>query len=499
MRKRFRILLTAIVLIIAVSAFVLLTDYTDGGGYPAVQFCGGAREVGGSCYLVETGKTRFVVDCGTFSEAGKDVLPPEPENLDFALLTHAHGDHCGLLPELFAAGFSGPVYCTEPTARLAAVMLSMARSFKRERVDRDDYSRALAGFKGVKFNEPVWKDDVLFEFSRAEHLLGAAYVEISIRRGSDTLKVVFSGDLGDGNSVLLRPLSKCRRADYVVMESTYGGTEREDLYEDPVQRHVPFAEAVGEALRRGGDVLIPAFTLGRTQEVIAVIDDYQEKGLIPAGALVYTDSPTAEKITSIYREFTNELSSRARGFYGDGILRRATLREVRSKSSLKVHVRKHRPSIFISSSGDLNHANSPRHLMKMFDNESNLLCIVGWQSPGSVGRRLAEGEKAVRVRYRKGRGTVSEWISPSIDVRSFHSFSGHADSATLLEWVSGIEGVRGIFLVHGEMDQAEALRKSIREKLGIEAGIPERDERIILEMSSLKAESFTFETAGERV
>ncbi len=490
----------ALAAITALAALRLLKDFTGGAGYPAVQFCGGAREVGGSCYLVETGETRFIVDCGIFGEAGKDILPPEPEKLDFAVLTHAHSDHCGLLPELFAAGFNGTVYCTEPTAKLASVMLSMARSFKRDRVARDDYTRALAGFQGVEFNEPVSVDDVRFEFSRTEHLLGAAFVEIFIRReGGDNLKLVFSGDLGDGNSVLLRSLSECGHADFVVMESTYGGTGRGTPHEDPVRRHAPFARAVAQALRRGGDVLIPAFTLGRTQEVIAVIDYYQEKGVIPEGALVYTDSPTAEKITSIYREFEEELSSRARNFYRGTVLKRSTLREVKSRSSLKVHDRKHRPSIFISSSGDLNHANSPRHLMKMFGNELNLLCIVGWQAPGSVGRRLSEGAEAVRVRYRRGRKMINEWISPSIEVRTFDSFSGHADSVTLLEWVSGIEGTRSIFLVHGEIDQAEALKKSIRENLGIETRIPQRGERIVLNMSRMKNEAFPRIKAGEPI
>ena len=254
-----------------------------------------------------------------------------------------------------------------------------------------------------------------------------------------------------------------------------------DLCSDiPVERHREFANTIGEALKSGGDVLIPAYTLGRTQEVIAVIDWYMDKGVMPFGTIVYTDSPTAEKITGVYRDYPGELSDWAKYFYKDKILKKSQLRETKSSLSVRVHDRIHKPSIFVSSSGDLQHASSPKHLMKMFDNEKNLLCIVGWQPPGSLGRRLAEGEKNVLVHYRDKGKARKDWISPLIQVKEFHCFSGHADQNALLDWLRNIKGVQKVFLIHGEVDQAELLAEKIGNQFNIDAVIPRLGDRIVL-------------------
>ncbi|HMA76184.1 MAG TPA: MBL fold metallo-hydrolase [Candidatus Krumholzibacteriaceae bacterium] len=480
MNNRFRLLLAALAVTAAISYLKISGVMTGSDNYPAVGFCGGAREVGGSCYLVDTGKTRFLVDCGAFGSIGEDGLPSNPEDISFLLLTHAHSDHCGRLPELYAAGFRGKVFCTPPTAEIVPVMLEMSRNFKKERVAKEDYARALDGFEVVNFRERRRIQDLSFRFRRAGHLLGAAFIELSIIQPGDTVKIVFSGDLGSGNSVLIPPLGRCREADFVVMESTYGAVERDYGDDIPIERHRGFAEAVGNALRGGGDVLIPAFTLGRTQNVTAVIDRYIDKGVIPSGTIVYADSPTAERITSIYRDFPGQLSGWANSFYGDAILSKPGFRETGSSYSIGIHDRIHRPSIFVSSSGDLEHASSPRHLMKMFGDDKNLLCIVGWQPPGSLGRRLAEGEDRVLVSYWGSGKNRKEWISPLIRIKEFHCFSGHADQSGLLEWVEKIKGVRKVFLVHGEYDQSRVLADKISEKFGVEAYIPRLGENVVL-------------------
>ncbi|MCK4235849.1 MAG: hypothetical protein KAX38_01940, partial [Candidatus Krumholzibacteria bacterium] len=241
--------------------------------------------------------------------------------------------------------------------------------------------------------------------------------------------------------------------------------------------------------RRGGDVLIPAFTLGRTQEVIAAIDLFSGMGVIPPGTEVYVDSPTARKITEIYRSFAEELSPWAREFYEGAVLRSSTLREVKSRTSLKVHTRNHRPSIFLSSSGDLDYANSPRHLMKMFGDGRNLLCVVGWQSPGSLGARLASGESPVLVRYRERKRFRKDWISPVLEVQSFKSFSGHADQGQLIRWLQSVRGARKVFLVHGEAGPAQALAGKIKKELGLDVEIPERGERFVIPVVAGEARS----------
>jgi metallo-beta-lactamase family protein len=451
-----------------------------GVGEVALTFCGAAREVGGSSLLIEAGGMRFVVDCGVFGSEGRGVLPTEPESISFVVLTHAHLDHCGLIPELYAGGFRGEVYCTAPTAGLVPVMLGMQRGLSREKVPRAAFDRAVAGCISVPFDSTVTVRGVSFTLKHAGHLLGAAFIECAIPTPDGPVNLVISGDLGSGSSLLLPPLDTPGRGEYVVMESTYGGTVRTVEGDGAGERHRSFAEAVGAALERGGDVLIPAFALGRTQEVCAALDLYRERGIIPSGTEVYVDSPSARSISRVYRRFPHELSCWAREFYGEDVLDSGGLREVRSRTSLKVHKRKHEPAVFVSTSGDLEHASSPRHLMRLYGDPRNLVCLVGWCAPFSLGARLAAGESPVEVRYRDGRGFKREWISPVLEVRRIDSFSGHADQRGLLEWLGKIRGAGKVFLVHGELEEARALAEAIRLEYGLEVVIPKRGERVIL-------------------
>ena len=477
-----RILIAVIILLAAAAVGIALLRPRVGPRSvegPRIEFWGAARKVGGSCLIVENGGCRFAVDCGSLEEEAAGTLPPGADSLSFAILTHAHIDHCGLVPELVAAGFRGPIYCTGPTAKLVPIMLGMERTISRDKLPRDAFDRALAALTPVPFGRIVVERGVAFRFRRSEHLLGAASVELWLPAGEDTTKLVISGDLGAGNALLIPPRETIERADYVVIESTYGGVVR-DARGDSTDGQEPFARSVGSALRGGGDVLVAAFTLGRTQEVLAVIDRAERRGIIPADAEVFVDSPTAEKITDVYRGSRAELSAWARTFYPGEILRFPTLREVRSGTSLKVHGRRHRPTIFVSSSGDLGNASSPRHLMKMFGDERNLLCITGWQPPGSLGARLLAGESPVLVRRQEGRRFKEEWISPVLAVRGFHAFSGHADQAGLLDWLGGIRGVRKVFIVHGEEAQAEALAAAIERTLALPVEVPHRGDGFVL-------------------
>lgn len=472
-----------IVCAIVLLGAVLLVEFLSKRGEPegpVIRFWGAARRVGGSCLLVENAGVRFIVDCGALGETGSGALPPRPDSLGFAILTHAHIDHCGLLPELFKAGFKGRVYCTPATAELVPIMLGMTRGISREKVARETYDRALASLVPIPFGEIVKERSVSFRFMRAEHLLGAASVELMLPAGADTVTLVVSGDIGSGNSVLLPPLEKPRHADYVVMESTYGGTARDTAVADTLESHEAFAEAVGKALRAGGDVLIPSFTLGRTQEAMAVIDMFMRKGVIPPETEVFVDSPTAQKITGVYRRNKADLSLWAHEAYTAEALRFPALREVRSRTSLKVHARKHLPAIFITSSGDLAHANAPRHLMRMFGDRRNLLCIIGWQAPGSLAQRLLAGERAVLVRHQEAKKLSEDWVSPAITVKGFHSFSAHADSRGLLAWLGAARGAQHVFLVHGEERQAAVLAEAIRGTLGLEVTVPRRRDGFVL-------------------
>lgn len=462
----------ALLLIAALPLFIrfILGDREESA---LLHFLGGAGGVGGSCLLVELEETRFLVDCG--STFGGEALPL-PSDVSFVIVTHAHLDHCGRLPELFQSGFRGDVYCTSPTADILPIMLRMSQSISRDKIDKDALEAALSAIVPVPFDSTLSLGEISFRMRRAEHLLGAAFIEIDIGDSPESARLVVSGDLGSGNSILLRELEECGRADYVVMESTYGGVTRNRSGTTLEEIHGDFGHAVGEALERGGDVLVPAFTLGRTQEVMAAIELFRLGGVIPSGTLVYVDSPTARKITDIYRAHRDELSRTAGKLFGNTVFDYQALREVRSRTSLAVHGRKHVPSIFISSSGNIDYANSPRHLMRMFGERLNLCCIVGYQAPGSTGARLLAGEYPLLVRYREGKETREEWITPLLEVKGFESFSGHADHARLLDWLGAIEGVREVFLVHGEADRSDSLALAIEDELGIDASVPRTGE-----------------------
>jgi metallo-beta-lactamase family protein len=458
----------------ALLLYILFRLFAPGDdGAPVLHFIGGAGEVGGSCLLVESGEERFIVDCGS-GFGRKDPHPPT--DCSFVIITHAHLDHCGMIPSYFDAGFRGRVYCTPPTADIIPIMLKMSRGFERGKVSNEAFNEAITALTPVPFDSLVQAGSVSFRFRRAGHLLGAAFVEIDMGTGFERTRLVVSGDLGSGNSLLLQHLVSCERADYVVMESTYGGIVREGVDLPLMRRHERFAKCVGEALERGGDVLIPAFTLGRTQEVMAAIELFRGKGLIPDRTLVYVDSPTAHKITDVYRAHSGELSSMARSIFDGNILQYSALREVRSRTSMKARDRKHDPTIFISSSGNIDYANSPRHLMRMYADRLNLCCIVGYQASGSTGDRLLTGDDPILVRFRESGKLRKEWISPSLEVERIDSFSGHGDQSDLLEWLGGISGVRRVFLVHGARQRSRALAEAIENQLDLPAVVPANGE-----------------------
>jgi len=475
-----RRILTSIAAAALVIAALYLLQPRGGDEGVSVTFLGGAGEVGGSCILVSDGSASFLVDCGAFGKGGDRIIPENAAAVSFMILTHAHTDHCGRIPLLFAAGFDGEVYCTPETAGLVPIMLKMSRNFAREKVGRDDFDRSLAAIRPVPFGERVTVGRVSFVLRRAQHLLGAAFAEIEIDTGHKTARIIFSGDLGSGGSILVPPLERPSSADFVVVESTYGGLVREMDLGDLQENYGEFGRAVGSALRSGGDVLIPAFTLGRTQEVIAALDMFTDNGTIPPGTEIFVDSPTARKVSDVYREHAESLSAEAVSIYGSDILRRPYHREVKSRTSMKVHGREHRPTVFISSSGDLMHANSPRHLVRMAGDKRNLLCIVGWQSYGSIGRKLAEGDSTIFVRYREDGEMKEIWLSPALTVRKFNSFSSHADQKDLVGWVGAIDGLSAAYIVHGDLKQAGALSQRFEAELGIKTKIPEAGETVFL-------------------
>jgi len=466
-----RVLAFAFLGFILAGIFIFIGLYSGDSHVPEITFYGGVRGVGGSALTIKVGDEKCLIDFGSSIDGKPRKVPFDAGDISFVVITHAHTDHCGALTELFQEGYNGPVYCTPATSELVPVMLKMVRSLNRKGISKEALNRAVTSIIPVEFGQKVRKEHLSFVFRRAEHLLGAAFVELELYTGEDTVRVTVSGDLGGGNSVLLKPLERPGRADFVVVESTYGDLAGADSLQSPIERKEKFARTVADALESGGDVLIPAFALGRTQEVLATIDYYIRVGVIPQ-CDVYVDSPTAKKINRIYRHFPGELSEFAKKMYPLDILRFKALREVKSRVSLKVHNSKHRPSIFISTSGNLDYAISPRHLLKMFDDPKNLVMIVGYQEPGSVGHRLLRGDSAIAVTDTRSRKRY--WIKPRCSVAGTHSFSGHADQRVLLWWIGATGRPQKIFIVHGDLEKSEALGRAVEKELGLEYIIPVR-------------------------
>ncbi len=473
------------VLFVLLSILVLLP--IDSLGAAKITFYGAAREVGGSACVIENGKSRVLVDFGLHygdMDAKNKEVPFDSSGLSAVVLTHGHVDHIGRIPMLYRKGYGGKIYTTDATKSIAAVMLEM--SFKigaSTGVDLygwKDFAKAMESFQTVVYGERIRvADGIELRLQDAGHIMGSSIVEVWVKDGGEELKIVLSGDLGQQDSPLLRDPAIVDLADYAVVESTYGATKRQE------SGFRQFGEALRDTLARGGSVLIPAFVLEKTQKVVYVIGALKRAGVIPKEVPVYVDSPTAKELNRVYRKYQGYYDSEA-----VDVLRQAGvplsfsgLKEVTGKES-RWQNRGSQPAIFISSSGMLDHANAPRHLEAMIEDPRNLLAIVGWQAPESLGRRLQDGAKEVDI-------TIEEYVDNKMVTRVVHKpvkmkvkkfgvFSSHADGCEIMEWLSKMTGVRKVFVTHGDEASAVKLSELINGKLGFESVAPTEGETYLL-------------------
>ena len=400
-----------------------------------ITFLGAAHEVTGSCTLVECGGVRFIVDCGM--EQGRDMfvnqrLPVSPGEVDFALLTHAHIDHSGLLPLLVKNGFSGAVYATAATCSLADIML---RDSAHIQMSEAEYKTRKAQRAGRPAVEPLYDlgdvealvkllrpcaygeavqpaEGVAVRFTDIGHLLGSACIEIWLSEGGVTKKLVFSGDIGNTRQPILRDPQRIASADYVVVESTYGdrthGAERPDYIS-------LLAGAIQRTLDRGGNVVIPAFAVGRTQEMLYFIREIKERGLVRGhdGFKAYVDSPLAIEATSVFLQCdTSFLDDEARAILARGVnpLYFDGLETSVSAEESKAINADTEPKVIISASGMCDAGRIRHHLKHNLWRSESLILFVGYQAEGTLGRALYEGAKEVRLfgedDRRPGRGLL---------------------------------------------------------------------------------------------
>ncbi len=459
-----------------------------------LKVTGAARQVTGSCYLVEAGTTRFLVDCGMHQGGRREEalnfapFPFKPAELDFMLLTHAHIDHSGRIPRLVKMGFEKPIYATPPTSDLAEIMLLDSayiqeteaewRTRKARRAGRrvteplyteEDARRAIGLFDAIRYGELTeLAPGVAVVFHDAGHILGSAFLELRLEERGKQVKLLFSGDVGQPDQPIVRDPAIVEQTDYLIMESTYG--DRQHIRDgDPVDE---LAAILAEARRTGGNVIIPAFAVGRTQELIYFLREIFDQHQLDMP--VYVDSPLASRATEVFRRHREAFDEEAWKLVGEpgGIFDFPQLHYTASADESRA-LNSERGIVIISASG-MAEAGRIRHHLKhnLWRPEAHIV-IVGFQAEHTLGRRLLEGVKRVRL--------FGEEIAVKAQIHEITGLSAHADQEQLLAWASHFEPPRLTILTHGELEAALTLERLLEERLHFSAVVAEIDQVFELE------------------
>ncbi len=449
-----------------------------------LNFLGAAGTVTGSKYLVNAGGRQVLVDCGLFQGfkqlrlRNREPLPFEPRALAAVILTHAHLDHSGYLPLLVKNGFAGPVYCTHATRELCDILLpdsgrlqeedaayANRRGFSKHRpalplYTEDDARSALRRFQPVAFEQDVDLGDGLgFRFAPAGHILGAAMVTLR----DATTSILFSGDLGRPDDLLMAPPAIPPRADSLVVESTYGNRRH-----DPRDPNEVLAEVFNRTFERGGAVIVPAFAVGRVQALMYCIHLLKSANAIP-DVPVFLNSPMAVNVTRVFHNHRGE--HRLTPAQCDGLC--AAAQYVNSVEESKALNARRGPMIVIAGSGMATGGRVLHHLKAFAPDARNTILFTGFQAGGTRGAAMLNGAEAVKIH--------GEYVPVRAEVTSVPNLSGHADYTEILDWLGRFAGPpRQVFVTHGEPAAADALRQRIAERFGWTVRVPEHRERVTL-------------------
>ena len=480
-----------------------------------IKFCGASTGVTGSCHLLTSGEHKILLDCGQF-QGGKaqDALnyerfPFEPSEIECVVLSHAHIDHCGRLPLLTKRGFEGKIYCTDATADLLSIMLKDSayiheketewKNRKAERAGRnqveplytiEDAEKALSLVSPILYDQQIEiNPNMKIVFNDAGHILGSAITELWVTEDDKESKIVFSGDLGMEGRPILRDPTYIKKADYVIMETTYGNRIHKELGSG-VEKLI---EIILNTTRRGGNVVIPSFAVGRTQELIYELNRFYDSNNEFRKELdkifVYVDSPMATTATEIFRRNAQVFDEETREYIlkGDNPLEFKNLKFTRSsKESQDLNFNKE-PKVIISASGMCEAGRIRHHLKHNLWNPKNSIVFVGYQGQGTLGRSLIEGIKMVTL--------FGEEIQVNAEIHNLEGFSGHADQNGLFAWLAHFQQKpKEIFLVHGEEDSKKDFAKLVNEKLSYEPVVVMGNSEFDLDMN--KSEMTNMEGAS---
>lgn len=462
-----------------------------------VRSYGAAGVVTGSCHLLSVeGDGNLLIDCGMFQgkeeERNKESFGFEPSQIDFLLLTHAHFDHVGRVPKLVKEGFKGVIVTTVPTRDLAEVILLdsakiMQQDFEtrfhkalrkglEEEVEPPIYSeedvKAIFDleWRFVEYDEVLQlKDNVKVIFRDAGHILGSSFIEVAYKEHGADYSIVFSGDIGNDNDMVLPNLKKCAHADYLYVESTYGDRDHRSVEESIIE----FKRIIIDTMHEWGNVIIPSFAVERTQEILCLLREMHDKQELPE-CKVYVDSPMAQRATEVYKKHCNRLSKECQKNKEENgsVFDFEQLEYTSDAESSKAINEIDRRAIIIAGSGMCTGGRILHHFKHRLWNRKNSIVFVGYQGSGTLGRHIVDGARWVKI--------YGEDILIKANVYTINGFSAHADQSGILRWISQMDDLKRIFLVHGEEDKQVILRSVLENALDQRVHIVKEEEVIYL-------------------
>jgi len=460
-----------------------------------ITFLGAAGTVTGSKHLLRVRDRNYLIDCGLFQGTKEnrrknwEPMGVSAADIDKIFLTHAHIDHTGYLPRLCRNSFSGKIHCTRATHELCEILLRDSAYLQEEDAywankkgfskhkpalplfTMEDAEKTLTYFSPLHYGEDLYiEDDFRVKFKDAGHILGSSLVDIKLIDGDRSRKIVFSGDLGQPENVILRDPVQVYNVDYLVVESTYGDRLHGDL-----SGAEELARVITESIDRGGVLVIPSFAVERTQVILYTIRELEEQGAIPS-LPIFVDSPMAINATEVFQKRLVDfnLNTRMKKLEGKSVFHPRQLTYCRKREESKAINAQKSPAIIISASGMATGGRILHHLVNRLPDEKNTVLFVGYQAMGTRGRSLIEGAESVKIHGR--------YIPVKARVENIPGFSGHADYHAILAWLMGFNRPPvKTFIVHGEPEASASLAEKIQQHFGWEVEVPSQGEKFELD------------------